>query len=263
MKNITFSYIIVFFLILLIRSEELIRKEYNILDNKSKLFEPFFTGYYNDKMDECNTSLPIQLSLILSEYPLKLSKVMSPMNMITCKTEKVAYSCDLKYKDFNSINEDLIAYIKYLNTNGSQYFDSFPYPISNKMVGKFTDCVNKNEIDSLINNQINAHNYDNYDIEKRNMEMKYDIYTKGSLLGLYNAPIKSFKRFKATYANKGIFSSQDKEEEYVALRIIGWKTIDDKEYWIFSYTGDESFGMFNYGFIDANAPIDFYRFEFS
>ena len=260
MKSNTFSLLVLFCVLLLANSEEFKRKDYSIFDKKTKSFDPYFTGYYGKfGLKICNTNLPIQLSIILSENPLQLTRLMSPMNMITCNNKKVAYSCDKVYTDFDAINEDLIFYKKYLNENGSQYLDSFPYEISNKNEGKFNDCVSKNEIDPLVENQIVEKNYNNGDINKRNNDMKNDIYNYGSLLGLYNAP-EDFDKFTASFANKGIFTSEKEGVAYVALRIVGWKTIDNKEYWIFSYT-DDKFGFFNYGYIDTLLPINFLGFS--
>lgn len=212
---------------------------------------PFHKAYYSKEHNfkPCNTNLAIQLSLVVSDaLKLKSDSYVSPMYLIECldDTNTNMYNCDNTYESLEKIISDLNKMVSILKTKGAVFLKTREYYVNES--GTFNKCQEfDNEIESLKKYPFRIYTY-NENLDKELEVIKSILYNKGTLLAVFNAP----RSFLYDYKNEGKPYIMDESEKqgYYILRIIGWKTLNDKEYWIFSFTYDESFGIFNYGMIE-------------
>lgn len=223
-------------------------KDFIVNQRKDLSFhKPYFSKEFQNK--PCNTNLPIQLSLVLSDR-LKLDNniYLSPMYLIECLNPiETPYSCNINYNDSESLMTDINKMLDILKEKGAVLTNSRPYDI-NKETGIFNTCANfQNEIPSLETNPFTLITYhEEKDIETE--AVKEVLYNKGSMLAVINAPAS----FLFDYRNVGkpYIMDDSPKKGFFILRVIGWRTIDNIEYWVFSFTFDKDFGIFNYGMIE-------------
>jgi hypothetical protein len=219
----------------------------------------YHTAYSSlDANDEdCNTNLAIQLSLVLSDK-LKTPITISPMSIIQCYTPTnsnfVPYNCSVKFDDLDSIITGLNYMMKQINQSGLQYITTSPY-IVDETTGEFPDCQTdyKNEIPFFNRSDKHQLTVELYDPSKIDdlVSIKKIIYNTGSMLGLYKASRSFIRRY--INASGPFVPDTSPIDGYYALRIIGWRVLQDKLYWVFTFTREKSFGMLNYGLIDYNS----------
>lgn len=211
----------------------------------------------------CNTNLPIQLSLVISDK-LKTKETVSPMTIIKCFIPSAEYpdkyTCAKKYDFIDEILTDVKDIFKQINNYenpgyyGLMYITTpgFEYKVDQK-TGEFGQCTQyKNEIPFFEGSNVNLLEYYTYDPnDTKDLEsIKKILYTTGSMIGIYRAQ----RSFLTRYINKSGPYVKDQSDYvgYTALRIIGWRNLNGADYWVFSYTKEKTFGMLNYGMINMH-----------
>ncbi len=101
-------------------------------------------------------------------------------------------------------------------------------------------------------------------------EIKRLIYEEGPILAMTNrnffilfvSAIKSvFSEEKnAIYFPKSSDPKQEKDG-FKFLRVVGWRTLKDKLYWVFSYTQGDTWGLNNYKLIPKGDGLTFIHFK--
>lgn len=200
-------------------------------------------SYITDDGDiiDFRTSLPIQMTLVLSDM-LKLNthQTISPMNIITCfdyaKTRK-QYDYKKKYLQREEILNDINIIISYLQNKGSQFINNFPYEVDSS-TGLFPVKCDENFKSDI--------NIGNLSLQSITIDIE-GIKTALSVYGSIVCGINVAKDF-FLFRDKEYYTYDIKEirVEWIFLRIIGWRIVDNITYFIFSYVGDENFGNWNY-----------------
>lgn len=221
---------------------------FDIRENNLNMHKPIFMGKYESQAKEltCNSNMPLQISLILSDRiynNIAMDNNISPMNSICCF--KANYDCSVLYTDLNSLEADMMAVIRYYNQNGAQIYGNFPYTFDYS-TGKFPDCAwFTNEIVYFETRKVTLMKLEYNDFER----IKSVIFSKGSLLAAFYPDIS----FISDYNQGGIFTPNQQKPKltYYLLRLIGWRTLNGKQYWVFGFTMDTEWGISQYGMMEV------------
>lgn len=226
---------------------------FDIRERKFKLAVPFDAQEYEPKTGgtlTCGSNPFLQLSSIITEKIFKRADLnpISPMNSITCY--KKGFSCDKIYENKQELIDDLNLAINFYNENGAQYLSNYKYSFNKD--GTFEECKKfENEIEFFKTNR-----FEMSLIVKDLDTMKKEIYYNGSILVIYQYSNKFFRYTSGIY-------EEDKESEkvgYTVLKVIGWRTLNNKLYWIFSYTKN-GFGINNFGMMEDKSEYNFDYFS--
>lgn len=231
-----------------------IRKSYIITENRRlnlRLHSSYYTQSYFDEESfeviDYRTGLLIQVTLVLSDI-LNLEQTLSPMNLLTCfdYNKKEPYNVNKIYTDIEDIFTDLDIITSFLKKYGSQLMITFPYkPID---FSKKCDLNFVSSLPSFIKILFITLKDEN--------TIKNELLQTGSLFVAFNAPKSFFE-----YSNKLYYSYEisEKKIEWVFLRMIGWVMIDDVDYYIFTYVGNEEFGNWNTILIKVKLIEEFHQ----
>lgn len=203
----------------------------------------------------CNSNLPLQISSLISDtvYPTNEKKVVSPMNSITCF--KQGYDCSVKYSKLEDLKNDMDLLIDFYNTKGAQLYDSYEYKFD-KLTGKFPQCINDftNEVEFFSQKK----RIKLVTLDKNPDVIKLRMFNYGSILGVFYAD-DTFLSYGG-----GIYHPDNTKEKdsYYVIRLIGWRTLDNKLYWVFAFTIDFKWGIGGYGLVEKDAiDLTFYDIQ--
>jgi len=222
---------------------------FDIRENNIAIHKPIEMGDILTQTQQltCNSNVPLQISSVLSDkiFPLDKTKVISPMNSITCFRE--GFVCLKSYTELDELKTDMQLLVDLYNKKGAQFLTSYPYSFESS-TGKFPECkVFKNEIEFFDQKSIKYAELTT-DFE----QLKRVIFNKGPILCAFYAT----SSFIGNYIKGGIYVPDDSKPKttYYLLRIVGWRTLGEKRYWVFAFTRDDNWGIKNFGMIDVDTP---------
>lgn len=225
---------------------------FDIRERNLKLSAPFEALEYESETGgplTCGSNPFLQLSSIITEkiFQRKDLDPISPMNSITCS--KTGFTCKNIYETKQSLLDEMNSIINYYNEFGAQFVKNYKYSFNKD--GTFEACKEfVNEVDFLEKNDLIMS-----PIVKDIDIMKKEIYYNGSILVIYNYSSKFFR-----YTSGGIYVEDDSETDkvgFTVLKVIGWRTINNKLFWVFSYTRNNDWGIKNFGMMEDKSEYNF------
>lgn len=225
-----------------------LNKNFDVRENNFSVHSPLSCLKYKPdptKSSDCHTGLPLQLSSYISDkiFDKDNEKTISPMNSITCF--KKDYDCSTLYSSLDDFETDMNSLIKFYNEKGGEYIEDFPYSFDIN-TGKFTYCSEfQNKIEFFDKNKLTIRKLSS-DFEV----LKREIFDNGAIL----AAIYPDNTFVGN-SSDGIYTPDEEKAKltYYLLRIIGWRTLENKVYWVFAFHKDNQWRINNFAMIEVTA----------